>query len=79
MAKHAVPKQKKPLSKSRKHYGSFKTDVLRKLSGRTKLVACPDCFAKHLAHTVCPACGKYKGRQVIDKQKEIDKITKIKA
>lgn len=79
MAKHPVPKQKKGKSKIRKRYGSFKTKVLKKLTNGTKLVNCPDCGEKRLAHTVCKECGKYRGRQVIDKQKEVDKITKIKA
>jgi large subunit ribosomal protein L32 len=25
---------------------------------------CPDCGAPRLRHHVCPACGKYRGRQV---------------
>lgn len=79
MAKHPVPKKKTSESRSKKRYGAFKTTVLTKLSNRVKLVDCPSCGAKALAHTVCHQCGKYRGRQVIDKQKEIDKITKIKA
>lgn len=79
MAKHAVPKQKKSKSRTRKRYGSFKTKVLKDLTSRVNLTVCPDCGSKALMHTVCPECGKYKGRQVVDKQREIDKITKIKA
>ncbi len=79
MAKHPVPKQKKPKNKSKKRYGSFKTSVLKKLSNAVNLATCPDCGSKHRAHTVCQECGKYRGRQVSDKQKEIEKITKIKA
>ena len=63
MPKHPVPKQKKPKNKTKKRYGSFKTDVLTKLSKRVNLVICPNCSEKHLAHTVCHACGKYRGRQ----------------
>lgn len=29
------------------------------------LVACANCEEKALSHRVCPACGFYKGRQVI--------------
>lgn len=79
MAKHAVPKKKQPKSKSAMRYGSFQTKVLRQLSSAINLVVCPDCGAKCLSHSACPACGKYRGRQVVNKQKEIDKITKIKA
>ncbi|MBI4975320.1 50S ribosomal protein L32 [Candidatus Peregrinibacteria bacterium] len=79
MAKHPVPKKKTSKARSKRRYGSFKTKTLTKLSEGTKLSICPNCKTKILSHTVCPKCGKYRGRQVINKQKEIDKITKIKA
>ncbi len=31
----------------------------------TALVTCPECGEKTLPHTVCSACGKYRGRQVV--------------
>ena len=79
MAKHPVPKKKTTKRVTKQRYGSFQTKVLKKLSNTVNLVNCPDCGAKALSHTACPSCGKYRGRQVIDKQKKIDKITKIKA
>ncbi len=30
------------------------------------LVKCSDCGALHIPHRVCPNCGKYRGRVVID-------------
>lgn len=27
---------------------------------------CADCGASHIRHQACPACGKYRGRVVID-------------
>jgi large subunit ribosomal protein L32 len=30
-----------------------------------KLSKCPQCGAQALAHTACPSCGYYKGRQVL--------------
>ena len=79
MAKHAVPKRKKTKSKSAKRYGTFKTSVLKKLSGAVNLTTCPNCSSKIVVHTACPDCGQYRGRVVIDKQKKVDKITRIKA
>ena len=79
MPKHAVPKKKTPKSHSKKRYGSFKTKTLKKLSNLVRLTTCSNCGAKRLVHTVCKECGQYRGRQVLDKQKKIDKITKIKA
>lgn len=30
------------------------------------LVPCPRCRAIHIAHRVCPSCGTYSGREVIE-------------
>ena len=79
MAKHPVPKKKTTRSASRKRYGSFQTSVLKKLTNKLTLVDCPNCKSRIPAHTACPDCGQYRGRQVIDKQKKVEKITKIKA
>ena len=79
MPKHPVPKKKVSVSRQRKRYGSFKTKTLTKLTNRSNLVVCSNCGAKRLSHTVCKECGMYRGRQVLDKQKKIDKITRIKA
>ena len=79
MAKHSVPKKKTTKRATKQRYGSFKTKTLKQLSNLVQLTDCPDCGAKRLLHTACPECGKYRGRQVIDKQKAVDKITKIKA
>jgi large subunit ribosomal protein L32 len=34
------------------------------------LVVCSNCGAKRLPHTVCPNCGFYKGREVVQPKKE---------
>lgn len=39
------------------------------LQARTTTV-CSNCGNARLAHTVCPTCGHYKGREVIEVQKE---------
>lgn len=55
----AVPKKKK--SQSRRDMRRAHHD---KRAAPT-LVACPNCDEKMLSHRVCPACGQYKGRQVL--------------
>ncbi|MDH3943308.1 MAG: 50S ribosomal protein L32 [Anaerolineae bacterium] len=34
------------------------------------LIACTNCGESRLPHHVCPHCGFYKGREVIDVEKE---------
>jgi len=79
MAKHPVPKKKTSKSRSKSRYGSFKTKVLTKISNSIKLVKCSNCDAMRKAHHACPECGMYRGRQVLEKNKKVEKITKIKA
>jgi large subunit ribosomal protein L32 len=59
MAKHPVPKKK--TSKSSR-------DARRSHHALTPptLTACPNCKAVKPAHQVCPECGAYGGRQIVD-------------
>jgi large subunit ribosomal protein L32 len=34
------------------------------------LTQCPNCGEMRLPHTVCPSCGYYRGREVINTTKE---------
>lgn len=34
------------------------------------LLICSNCGNKRLPHTVCPHCGHYKGREVVQPKKE---------
>ena len=79
MAKHPVPKKKTSQSRSSRRYSKFQSLTQKKLGDLVKLVKCPDCGAQKLMHHVCPECGKYKGRQVLNFEKKIEKITKVKA
>ena len=46
----------------------------------TSLSACPKCATKHLRHRVCPNCGNYRGREVINTlTKAVKKTAKTKA
>jgi large subunit ribosomal protein L32 len=36
----------------------------------TALIACPNCGEKRLPHRVCPHCGHYAGREVIEIKKD---------
>ncbi|MDP3996112.1 MAG: 50S ribosomal protein L32 [bacterium] len=39
---------------------------------------CSDCKMPKIRHAVCLNCGKYRGKQIIDVQAEIDKKAKKK-
>ena len=55
----AVPKRKKSKSKRDKRRTHQKLDA-------PNLSECPECGEAKLPHHACPACGYYKGRQVIE-------------
>lgn len=54
-----VPKRKP--SRSRQRMRRAYNSVLR----LPQLGTCPQCSAPYQSHRVCPACGYYKGRQVM--------------
>ncbi len=77
--KHPVPKYKTPKRKTRSRFSSFKRGVQVKLLGVVHLVECPNCQQKMLNHHVCKNCGQFRGKKVLNMEKQVDKITKVKA
>jgi len=65
------PQPKRKLSKGRRDrrraHHALKTP---------NLVACSNCGVMTLAHTICPKCGFYRGREVIEIKKKEDKKKK---
>jgi large subunit ribosomal protein L32 len=57
-----VPKQKK--GRMRVHSRRAQHDKV----GAPSLSECPQCHAMKLAHRVCPECGYYAGREVIEQK-----------
>jgi large subunit ribosomal protein L32 len=60
-----VPQPKRKLSKGRRDRRRAH-DALVAVS----LVACSNCGEMRLPHTVCPSCGYYQGREVLEIGKE---------
>lgn len=79
MAKRSTPKKQQSNSSSSRRYKAFQNKAQKRLLNTVKLAACPNCKEARLAHSVCPNCGNYKGKKVIDMEKKIDQITKVKA
>jgi large subunit ribosomal protein L32 len=55
----AVPKRRMSRSNTRSRRAQWKVAPVA-------TVACPQCRSAKLPHTVCPVCGTYKGRQIIE-------------
>lgn len=55
----AVPKKKTSHAKQGDRRSHLKLAPL-------PLIPCPQCHQPHLAHHVCPTCGTYSGRTVLD-------------
>lgn len=62
----ANPKRKNSKARTRKrrttYYNSLK---------QPQMLTCPNCGTVKLMHHACPACGFYRGRQVIEPQEEV--------
>jgi large subunit ribosomal protein L32 len=71
----AVPKQRK--TKGRRNQRRMHIHL-----SKPTLTECPQCKEKKVMHTVCDACGYYKGREVIDvlkkEKKKEEKMKQIK-
>ncbi len=55
----ALPKRKYAKARQGKRRGQIKLNLL-------PLDYCPQCHSPKLSHRVCPTCGSYAGREVIE-------------
>lgn len=55
----AVPKRKMSKARRDKRRANWKLTV-------PGMVACPQCHELKMPHRVCPACGSYKGKAVLE-------------
>jgi len=62
----AVPKQKRSKSRRKRRQYQFRIK-------KTNLRECPECKTPIPSHQACPNCGKYKGKQVINKKEKESK------
>jgi large subunit ribosomal protein L32 len=79
MPKHPVPKKKHSRTRSKQRYHTYENEAQKRLTKNLTLVACSNCTEMRRAHHVCESCGMYRGRQVIDMEKKMKKVTTIKA
>jgi large subunit ribosomal protein L32 len=77
--KKPTPKKRQPKCQSQRRYKTFAGNVRKRLVNSTKLGPCPKCKEMRVIHKACPICGHYNGRSVVDKEKEMQKVTKVKA
>lgn len=55
----AVPKKKMSRSRTRRRKAGWKVSA-------PATVACQRCGDQHFPHRVCPNCGTYNGREVVE-------------
>jgi large subunit ribosomal protein L32 len=60
-----VPQPKRKLSKGRRDRRRAHDALVV-----TQLVQCSNCGEMRLPHTVCPKCGYYQGREVVEIEKD---------
>ena len=59
------PQPKRKISKGRRDRRRAHDSIIS-----AALVQCSNCGVFRLTHTVCPSCGNYQGREVIQVEKE---------
>lgn len=59
------PQPKRKISKARRDRRRSHDALIT-----SNLIACSNCGEMALQHTVCPSCGFYKGREIIEVKKE---------
>ncbi|MBD3331819.1 50S ribosomal protein L32 [candidate division GN15 bacterium] len=57
----ALPKRRHSRTRGRKRRTNWKVSL-------PNVSECPQCHSPKLPHHICPSCGYYKGRKVIDTQ-----------
>ena len=57
----AVPKKKTSVSRK----GLRRAGHTHKLYAHQATMLCPNCQSLSIRHHICPACGFYRGRQVV--------------
>jgi len=77
--KKSTPKQQQPHSRTSRRYKSFRNFARIRLENKVALAVCPKCKEARQQHCACVHCGTYNGRQVLDMEKKVEKITKVKA
>lgn len=65
----AVPKKKPSQTRTRQRRSAWASQF--KLPTTTR---CQNCKAVKLMHRVCPECGMYRGRQVIEPKTKVRKV-----
>jgi large subunit ribosomal protein L32 len=65
-----APQPKRKLSRGRQHRRRSHFAL-----GRPHLVACPKCHAMQLPHHICPSCGNYDGKTVVEMKTKEKKTT----
>jgi large subunit ribosomal protein L32 len=60
----AVPKRKQSKSRS----AIRRAQVMKRAAPHS--IPCPRCGEQKLAHRLCPSCGYYRDRLVVEKQEE---------
>lgn len=57
----AVPQRRTSKTAKRKRRTHFKLEI-------PGMTACPSCGEMKLSHRICPACGQYKGREIVQQE-----------
>ena len=79
MSKKPVPSKKQASSSTGSRWGSYVRKQRVKLKNKITLGSCGNCGAKKMAHFVCPDCGWYGERKIIETKSTTKPVQEIEA
>ena len=79
MSKRPTPKKQQSHAQTSRRFKTFQNNVRKRLTADANISECPKCHESKLPHHACPTCGSYNNRTVVDREKKMNKITKVKA
>jgi len=79
MPKKPTPSKKQAVSSTRSRHAKWAQKKRTKINNQVRLINCDTCGEKKQIHFVCPSCGNYKDRQVIEIDKKNKTLQEVEA
>ena len=69
----AVPKKKPSKTRTRQRHQAWENNQIS--ASQITLIKCTNCEAEKMSHRVCPECGFYHSREVIEPKAKVKRVS----